>query len=64
MPPMANYPTVAEPNAKVLDAIFDISSTVLATLTTAAQIAPLPFLQEASLLALAILNTVRVRLSA
>jgi len=46
------------PNAAV-EATFDISATVLATLTAAAQLAPLPFLQQASYLALAILNTVR-----
>ncbi|KAJ6589933.1 hypothetical protein DFH09DRAFT_1140466 [Mycena vulgaris] len=57
--PMAYYPSVAGPNAPAIDATLDISSTVLATLTTAAQFAPLPFLQEASFLALAILTTVR-----
>ncbi|KAJ7496854.1 hypothetical protein FB451DRAFT_1209003 [Mycena latifolia] len=59
MASMAYYPSVAGPNGHAIDAAFDISSTVLATLTTAAQFAPLPFLQEASFLALAILTTVR-----
>ncbi|KAJ7686574.1 hypothetical protein B0H17DRAFT_1204239 [Mycena rosella] len=54
---MAHYS--ASPNAPAVEATFDISATVLTTLTTAAQFAPLPFLQEASFLALAILNTVR-----
>ncbi|KAJ7125174.1 hypothetical protein C8R44DRAFT_703320 [Mycena epipterygia] len=59
MPPgMMQYSSNASPNA-ALDATFDISSTVLAALTTAAQFAPLPFLQEASFLALEILNIVR-----
>jgi len=56
---MAFYPSVAGPHAAATDAAFDISSTVLATLTTASQFAPLPFLQEASFLALQILTTVR-----
>jgi hypothetical protein len=60
MPPMVQYAHVAEPNAPAMNAAFDISSTVLATLSSAAQLTPLPFLQEASFLALAILNTVRV----
>ncbi|KAJ6491791.1 hypothetical protein C8R47DRAFT_440315 [Mycena vitilis] len=59
MPPMAQYSSVAGPNAAAIDATFDISATVLATLTTAAEFAPLPFLQQASIFALAILNTVR-----
>jgi len=59
MSPMVHYSSVAGPHAPALDATFDISATVLATLTSAAQLAPLPFLQEASFLALAILNTVR-----
>jgi len=59
MSPMVHYSSVAGPNAAAFDATFDISATVLATLTTAAQFTPLPFLQEASFLALAILNTVR-----
>ncbi|KAJ7935166.1 hypothetical protein B0H13DRAFT_519912 [Mycena leptocephala] len=59
MPPMVQYAHVAEPNAPAMNAAFDISSTVLATLSAAAQLTPLPFLQEASFLALAILNTVR-----
>ncbi|KAJ7270060.1 hypothetical protein B0H12DRAFT_1094267 [Mycena haematopus] len=58
MPHMAHYSSDAESNA-AFDATFDISATVLATLATAAQCTPLPFLQEASFLALAILNTVR-----
>ncbi|KAJ6497571.1 hypothetical protein C8R45DRAFT_983452 [Mycena sanguinolenta] len=58
MPPMAHYSSQAESNA-AFDAAFDISQTVLATLTTAAQFAPVPFLQEASFLALAILTSVR-----
>ncbi|KAJ7188760.1 hypothetical protein C8R46DRAFT_1055701 [Mycena filopes] len=53
------YSTIAGPNGPAVDAAFDISTTVLATLTTAASFAPLPFLQEASILALAILSTVR-----
>ncbi|KAJ7668716.1 hypothetical protein DFH06DRAFT_1294473 [Mycena polygramma] len=59
MPPMTQYSSVAGPNAAAIDATFDISATVLATLTTAAEFAPLPFLQQASIFALAILNTVR-----
>lgn len=60
MPPgMMQYSSTASSNA-ALEATFDISSTVLATLATAAQFTPLPFLQEASLLALEILNMVRV----
>ncbi|KAJ7658733.1 hypothetical protein DFH06DRAFT_1131022 [Mycena polygramma] len=61
MPPMTQYSSVAGPNAAAIDATFDISATVLATLTTAAEFAPLPFLQQASIFALAILSTVRVR---
>ncbi|KAJ7287145.1 hypothetical protein C8J57DRAFT_1282999 [Mycena rebaudengoi] len=58
MTPMTHYPS-AGPNTRTLNATFDISETVLTTLTAAAQYTPLPFLQQASLLALAILNTVR-----
>ncbi|KAJ7716526.1 hypothetical protein B0H16DRAFT_1741183 [Mycena metata] len=57
---MKNYPATSSPNVgAAVNAAFDISTTVLATLTTAAQFAPLPFLQQASILALAILTTVR-----
>jgi len=56
---MAFFPNVGEHRAGAMGAVFDISSTVLATLTAASQFAPLPFLQEASFLALAILNTVQ-----
>ncbi|KAJ7169126.1 hypothetical protein C8R43DRAFT_982402 [Mycena crocata] len=59
MPPMMHYPSVAGRNAPAVNAALDISSTVFATLTAASQFAPLPFLQEASILALAILTTVR-----
>ncbi|KAF8146879.1 hypothetical protein K438DRAFT_1868536 [Mycena galopus ATCC 62051] len=55
--PMVHYPSEGSHDTR--DAAFDISATVLATLATAAQCTPLPFLQEASYLALAILNTVR-----
>jgi len=55
---MKNYST-SSPHGAAINAAFDISTTVLATLTTAAQFAPLPFLQQASILALAILTTVR-----
>ncbi|KAF7351037.1 hypothetical protein MSAN_01666000 [Mycena sanguinolenta] len=58
MPPMAHYTTDPETKA-AFDAAFDISQTVLTTLTAAAQFAPVPFLQEASFLALAILTTIR-----
>ncbi|KAJ7287286.1 hypothetical protein C8J57DRAFT_581429 [Mycena rebaudengoi] len=51
-------PAASGSNSAV-DAAFDISTTVFATLTTAAQFAPVPFLQEVSALALTILNTVR-----
>jgi len=54
---MVHYPSEGSHDTR--DAAFDISATVLATLATAAQCTPLPFLQEASYLALAILNTVR-----
>ncbi|KAK7057617.1 hypothetical protein R3P38DRAFT_2842050 [Favolaschia claudopus] len=57
--PMVHYSSVAGPNAPAVDKTFDISATVLATLTTAAQFTPVPFLQDASVLALALLNTVR-----
>ncbi|KAJ6593414.1 hypothetical protein B0H19DRAFT_19912 [Mycena capillaripes] len=56
---MAHYENIAGPNGPAIDATFDISSTVFATLSTASEFAPLPFLQQASFLALAILNTVR-----
>ncbi|KAJ7209789.1 hypothetical protein GGX14DRAFT_453121 [Mycena pura] len=57
--PMVHYPHVAGPSAPALNSAFDISETVLTTLTAASQFAPLPFLQEASLAALAILRTIR-----
>ncbi|KAJ7772063.1 hypothetical protein DFH07DRAFT_803570 [Mycena maculata] len=59
MPGMEYYPSTPRPHGEVIDTALDISSTVLATLTAASQYAPLPFLQEASFLALAILNTVK-----
>lgn len=43
-----------------LDTVFDVSSLVLTTLTDFAQWAPVPYLQQASSLALAILTTVQV----
>ncbi|KAJ7647707.1 hypothetical protein FB45DRAFT_1052141 [Roridomyces roridus] len=56
---MAYFPNVGDHRKGATAAAFDISSTVLATLTAASAWAPLPFLQEASLLALTILNTVQ-----
>jgi len=56
---MVYYAHVAGPSAPAVNSAFDISETVLTTLTAASQFAPLPFLQEASLAALAILRTVR-----
>ncbi|KAJ7072185.1 hypothetical protein C8F01DRAFT_233253 [Mycena amicta] len=56
-PAMAYYPNGR--HASSVNAAMDISATVLSTLTLASQLAPLPFLKEASLLALSILNTVR-----
>ncbi|KAJ7503043.1 hypothetical protein B0H11DRAFT_2188145 [Mycena galericulata] len=53
---MASY---SPSDSEVVNATFDISAIVFATLQAGSQLAPLPFLQQASCLALEILNTVR-----